>query len=348
MSARFDRALLSAYLLPEWPRALLLGVLLTAGIALQLANPQIARMFIDHAQAGEALDRLIWLALLFIGVALLSQAASIAETFVAEDLGWRTTNILRANLTRHVLELDGSFHGAHTPGELLERTDGDVSAIAGFFSRFVVQVLGSGLALLGVLVLLFVEDWRVGALMSVCSLGALVFVARGGGCVAARSETAREAAAELTSYIEERLGGLPDIKASGADEHAMRGLHQRLGARFRSVAASVMAGWAFQAVVEVLLVLGTGAALALSVWLFNAGAMTLGTIYVVFRYTTMLRPPLDRLSRQMNEMLQATGAVVRVRELLGSRPSVREEHDAAGLRQAHSRCSRFRQVSATT
>ena len=134
------RALLSTYLRPEWPRAVLLGLLLFAGIGLQLANPQIARTFIDQAQAGAPFERLVRIALLFLGVALLTQVATVAETYVAENLGWRTTNALRADLTRHVLALDGSFHAEHGAGELIERIDGDVSAIAGFFARFVVHV----------------------------------------------------------------------------------------------------------------------------------------------------------------------------------------------------------------
>ena len=125
--------LLTTYLRPEWPRAVLLGVLLFVGIGLQLANPQIARVFIDHAQAGEPLDQLVWIALVFMAIVLLSQVATVAETYVAEDLGWRTTNALRADLAHHVLELDAELHASHTTGELIERIDGDVSAIADFF-----------------------------------------------------------------------------------------------------------------------------------------------------------------------------------------------------------------------
>src|SRR5215207_5137006 len=177
---RFDRDLLSTYLRPEWPRVLLLGLLLFAGIGLQLANPQIVRAFIDRAQAGEPLEQLVW----------------------------RTTNALRADLTRHVLDLDNSFHAQHNPGDLIERIDGDVSAIADFFSRFVLQVLGSGVFLLGVLVLLFLEDWRIGALLSAFALAALLFMMRGGGFVAVRAAAARQAAADLSGYLEERLAGL--------------------------------------------------------------------------------------------------------------------------------------------
>src|SRR5260370_27556469 len=64
-----------------------------------------------------------------------------------------------------MLRVDARCHTAHTPGELIERVDGDVATLARFFSRFVVSVLGNGLLLLGVLGLLYHVDWRVGAAM---------------------------------------------------------------------------------------------------------------------------------------------------------------------------------------
>ncbi|MBA2370471.1 MAG: ABC transporter ATP-binding protein [Chloroflexi bacterium] len=316
------RSLLATYLRPEWPRAALLGLLLVTGIALQLANPQVARIFIDRARSGEPLERLSWIALLFLGIALFTQVATVAETYVAENLGWRTTNALRADLTRHVLDSDSSFHAEHTPGELIERIDGDVSAIAGFFSRFVVEVLGSAMFLVGVLVLLYREDWHVGALLTIFALAAVLFMTRGGGFVAVRARAVREASADLSSYLEERLTGLPDLKTSGADAYAMRGLQTRLAARFHRARSSAMAGAAFNGTVAVLFALGTGAALALSTGLHDAGAITLGTVYLVFRYTGMLHQPLQRLTRQMNSFQQATGGIVRVRELLATRARV--------------------------
>jgi len=314
--------LLSTYLRPEWPRILLLGLLLFAGIGLHLANPQIARTFIDRAEAGEPLDRLVWIALLFIAAAAFTQATVVAEAFVAEDLGWRTTNALRTDLTRHVLDLDASFHAAHSPGDLIERVDGDVSVIADFFARFVVQVIGSAAFLLGVLALLFREDWRIGALLTVAALAAFAFMTRGGGFVAVRAGASRQAVADLSGYLEERLTGLPDLKTSGADAYALRGLDERLAARFHRARASAMAGSLFNMVVGVVFALGTGAALASGAALHDTGALTLGSVYVVFRYTGMLRQPLQRLARQMNAFQQATGGIVRIGELLATRTRV--------------------------
>jgi len=316
------RVLLATYLRPEWPRAVLLGVLLFSGIGLQLANPQIAKLFIDEAQAQKPFDRLVLIALLFIVVALLTHAAAVAETYVAENLGWRTTNALRVDLTRHVLGLDASFHAEHTPGNLIERIDGDISAIADFFARFVVHVVGNSVFLIGVLVLLLLEDWRVGGVLTLCAVAALVFMSRGGAFVTSKSRAARQSTADLSGYLEEHLGGLPDLKANGADAYVLRRLNQRLAARFQSIRASVMAGSIFNTVVGVIIVLGTGAALWLSSVLMFDGALTLGSVYVVFRYTAMLRQPLERLTRHMNSFLSAAGAASRVRELLATAPQI--------------------------
>ena len=320
----FDRDLVARYLRPQRPRLVLLAVLLFAGIGLQLANPQLARVFVDHAQSGAPSATLARIAAVFLAVALLTQVATVAETYVAEDLGWRTTNALRVDLTRHVLALDDSFHDRHGPGELIERIDGDVAAIAQFFARFVVHVVGSVLFLAGVLALLWREDWRIGAVLTVFACAAVAFMTRGGGFVGARARDARQANAELSAFLEERLAGLADIKANGADSYTMRRFHERLRARFRTGRRSVLAASVFSNTVDGLFVAGSGAALALSVALHRSGALTVGAIFMVFRYTTMLRLPLERLSRHMNSLQQATGGIVRVRELLATEPRVRD------------------------
>ncbi len=319
---KLARSLLFSYLRPEWRRTAVLGVLLLAGIGLQLANPQIVKVFIDRAVAGASPAQLATTAVLFLVVAVLAQVATVAETYLAEDLGWRTTNALRADLTRHVLSLDGSFHAEHSSGELIERIDGDVSAIADFFARFVVQILGSGLFLVGVLVLLYAADWRVGAVLTVCSLVGVGFMIRGGGFVAGRAGAARQAAAALTGYLEESLGALPDLKANGADAYAMRRMNERLATRFHRAWRAAQGGSLFNGVIGVIFAAGTGAALALSIGLHAAGAMTIGTVFLVFRYAGMLQVPLGRLTYQMNRLQQALGGVVRVRGLLDTKPRV--------------------------
>ena len=143
--------LLARYLKSQWLLASLLAALLFSNFILQLINPQIMRRFIDTVQTGAA-ETLLRVGLLFIGVALVQQAVSVLATYVSENVGWTATNGLRADLAEHCLRLDMSFHNAHTPGEMIECIDGDVTALSTFFSQFVIQVFGSALLLVGVLV----------------------------------------------------------------------------------------------------------------------------------------------------------------------------------------------------
>jgi ATP-binding cassette, subfamily B, bacterial len=325
----FDRDFVATYLRPQRRRLALLAVVLVSAIALQLANPALLGRFIDRAQSGAPLETLVGIASTFLLVALLTQIATVAETYVAEDVGWRTTNALRVDVTRHVLALDDSFHSEHGPGELIERIDGDVSAIAEFFARFVVHVVGSALFLIGVLALLWRADWRIGAVLTVCSATALAFMTRGGGFVGRHARDARQANAELSAFLEERLTGLPDIKANGADSYTMHRLHERLRARFVTGRRSILATSMFSNTVNAVFVAGAAVSLGLSVLLHRSGALTIGGVFVVFRYTTMLRLPLERLSRHMNSFQQATGGIVRVRELLSIEPRVVDGDGAA-------------------
>ena len=103
------------------------------------------------------------------------------------------------------------------------------------------------------------------------------------------------------------------------------------------IGAAAIAAAMFNGVVGLFFAVGTGAALALSAALFGGGAITLGAVYLVFRYTGMLRLPLERLSRQMNSFQQATGGIVRVRELLATRRRVSSTAPARRSRRARCR-----------
>ncbi len=137
--------LLAQYLKPQWGAALFLVMLLVSNIGLQLLNPQILRRFIDAVVTGREIAALIRMAALFLGVAVAGQAVTLGVTYLGETVAWKATNALRRDLTAHCLKLDMAFHKAHTPGELIERIDGDVSTLAGFFSEMALHLLANGL-----------------------------------------------------------------------------------------------------------------------------------------------------------------------------------------------------------
>jgi ATP-binding cassette, subfamily B, bacterial len=309
------RDLLLTYLGPQWPRVLLLGLLLAASLTLELLNPQLLSRFIDRALAGEALSALTWMATLYLLVALGVQAVALAETYIAADVGLIATNRLRADLTRHVLQLDPAFHNTHTPGELIERVDGDVTTLNNFFSRFVVNLLGNALLLLGVLALLFGIDWRVGAGVSALAITALLALNAVRGFALPRWEAARQTEAELYGFIEERLSGTEDIRANGAVAYVLRRLFERERAVFRRQLTAAAWGIGTGSVSIVLLATCSAVGLGLGIYLYQLGEITLGTIYLIFTYTALLNRPIDQITRQMEDLQKAGAGLGRINAL---------------------------------
>ena len=221
--------LLSQHIRPQKQRFFLLAALLLGSIGLRIFAPQIMRVFIDSALAGEALQTLTWTAMAFIGVALLQQVIAVGVTYLGENVAWTATNALRAELAWHALNLDMKFHNDHTPGELIERIDGDVTELATFFSQFALNLVSNGLLLIGILVALFLEDWRAGLGFTVFSVVTILILGRLKDIAVPHQKARRQAEAEMYGFLEEQLAGTEDIRSSGAVDYSIRELFRHQG-----------------------------------------------------------------------------------------------------------------------
>jgi ABC-type multidrug transport system fused ATPase/permease subunit len=308
-------SLLARYLRPQWIRVVVLGVLLLLTIGLQLANPQIVRYFIDSATTGAAIETLIWAAVAFLGIALLTQLVTVAATYVGENVGWTATNNLRGDLAMHILRLDMPFHKTHTPGELIERIDGDVTALSKFFSQFVIHVLGNILLMFGVLIVLFIEDWRLGASLGVFVLVTMFALNKMRGMAIPAMTAERQASAEQFGFVEERLAGLDDVRANGAGAHAMRGMYKVMHKQYWAARKAWEVEGRMWGITISLFTIGTVTALGVGAYLFQAGALTLGTLYLLYSYSQLLRQPLEALTDQLRELQRAGAGIGRVQQL---------------------------------
>ncbi|MEU5613044.1 ABC transporter ATP-binding protein [Streptomyces sparsogenes] len=301
------------FLLPGPGPTALLALTITAATALPLAAPQFTRRLVDGAAAGADTRRLTLIALAYLALAVAGQAARTATAWLAGKAAWDGTDRLREHLAEHALGLDLAFHARHTPGELIERVDGDVAAIADFLVAFLLDVVAGVLLLCGVIVVVSAVDPRVGAiLLAYCALVGLGMVHAQRLAVPSATR-ARAAGATLYGFLEERLAGAEDLRANGAGEHTVRRFHQasaglwRTGRRASAVGSSVLAatGGAFAA--------GTALMAGLS------GTLSIGTAVLLFQYTLMVRTPFERLIDQLRHYQTALAGVARVGDLLAER-----------------------------
>lgn len=319
-------AVLRVYLGPLKWAVLLLAALLLTGTALNLYLPQLLGRFVDNAKLGAGADiaLLSRLALLYIVLAVGVQIMLASATYVGARVGWSATNKLRADLMAHLLSLDMQEHKERTPGEMIERIDGDVTALSNFFSQFAVRVFGAALLLLGAVVMFYRIDLWVG-------LGVTLFVVvtmsvmnrvRQAGIEPTRLE--RESSAKLFGYVEERLAGLDDVRSLGAGEHHLRGF-LRVQREFfeRSIESWKKRSMVWQFSMG-LFVMGYVGILSAAVGLYTAGTITLGTAFLLYQYMSMVEEPVDQLTQQLQDLQKAGASLVRVGELLALKTALPE------------------------
>jgi ATP-binding cassette, subfamily B, bacterial len=314
--------LLSQHIRPQKGRFILLATLLLGSIGLRIFAPQIMRTFIDSALAGEALQTLTWTALTFIGVALLQQVIAVGVTYLGENVAWTATNDLRAELAWHALNLDMRFHNDHTPGELIERIDGDVTELATFFSQFALNLVSNGLLLVGILVALFLEDWRAGLGFTLFSVATILILGRLKDIAVPHQKARRQAEAEMYGFLEEQLAGTEDIRSSGAVDYSIRELFRHQSIIFTHNQRSHFKRWIIENAMGLALTTGTLLAISSGYWLFTAGLVTIGTVYLFIHYINLLEEPFWAMTHEI-ESFQTIGACVeRLTEFRDFKPEV--------------------------
>ena len=319
--------LFSGYLRPHRRRALLLAVILLIAIALQLVNPQLIKRFIDGATTGESASSLIPVAVAFMVIAVVHQMLAVWATYLAEQIGWSATNQLRADLTEHVLHLDMGFHKGTSPGELIERIDGDVTALSNFFSSMMIKVVGNGVLLIGIIVLLWRESWIIGLAITIVTTITLLGLGRLHGVTVPWNKDIRATSAEMYGFIGEQVDGTEDVEANGATEF-MLSRFDGIQRRWLPQIVRGWTGWAMMWSTSMALYFFTIAIVFITgAWLYAAGTLSLGSVYLVFQYVEMAHHPVEQIREQLIDLQKAGASIERVEELLNRTSALRQRAD---------------------
>lgn len=329
MASRTSHARLFAHLLRPNRRALaLLAVVLTLASLVPLAGPQLLRAFIDNAVADAPLATLVLIAAGYVALGLVAQIASIGTTYTATRMAWTATNELREDAAAHALSLDLAFHGTTSPGTLIERIDGDATAITKLFTNVVLKVAGGALTVVGAIVLVTIEDWRVGVAFGVFVAISVVVIARLRSAAVPAVMEERAAFADVVGLIEEQLDGRDDLRALGAADFALDRHEQASGHHTRSLHRAWGASASVWTTTNGSFVLGSLGMLTGGWLLYRAGTITIGTVFLLFQYVQILRRPMEVIAEQLQEVQRAGAGAARIAALLEERAVVRHDGTA--------------------
>jgi ATP-binding cassette, subfamily B, bacterial len=312
------------------PRALLisLGGTLLATFA-SLTIPLLQRDVIDNV----IVTRRDSIAPLVIGL-LIAAAANFGGVFMRRFWGGRIAldvqHEMRTDLFDSLSRLDGARQDEIHTGQLVGRSISDLNMVQGIL-QMVPLSLGSVVLFVFSLVIMVTLSPPL-TLVVVAVAPALWVIAR-----ASRKKLfpaswhAQQQVGEVAGIVEEAIGGVRVIKGFGQEEQEMRRLEAAseglFASRLRTIRLTMRYGPALTAVP----LLGMLGVLALGGWLAINGHVTLGTFLAFSSYLAQLTGPVRVLTGFVTMGQEARASVIRVLEVIDSRPVITDKPDAIEL-----------------
>ncbi len=290
------------------------GVAGTALIVVQAAllASVIDRALLHGAPVSDLVPQFVGLGLTVAGRAL---CLWIAER-VAQGTAVAVTRTLRRQLLGHALDLGPVWLAGERAGELSLTATRGVEALGVYFGRYLPQAMLAGIAPIGILVWVGVEDWVSGVVL--LGMVALVPVAM---IVFGREATKRATGqwrrlSSLSARYLELIQGLPTLRAAGRAALGRRevaasteGLRQTTMGTLRVAFLSALA-------MELISGLGVGlVAMLLGLRLLN-GSLGLGTALAVLLVAPEVFVPLRRAGAEFHASTEGQAAAARIWNVL--------------------------------
>ncbi len=251
--------------------------------------------------------------------------------YLINYVGFSATTDLRNVVFDKVLKQSAQFFEAHSTGKLMSSILNDIDKIQVAISHILADFLRQSFVLIGLLVLLTSNDWRL-ALVSLTVLPfVLVPTARLGKRIRKTSRRTQDHTGELNEILQETLSGHQVVKAFVTEPYESKrfggAAHRLLKSNLRYVSQQAIAS----PVIEFFGAITIVGLLTYARLQIKAGAMTSGQFMSFVVTLLMVYEPVKRLTGIHNIFQQAIGASQKVFEYLDHAEEIAERPGARKL-----------------
>ncbi len=299
---------------------LLLGILIDLAFTVGLASSM--EYLIDDA-IGAHDTELLWQLLIGLTIAVLVAAvAAVARDYLYAKLGTAVVNDLRLRLFEHLQQLSANFYAKTKVGDIVARFATDLAAVQNAVVLAIPETLIGVLGVALSAVLLFRLEWQL-ALITVMALPVLTIGPRILGPRAERASLAlRQEEAAVVSAVQENIGAQPVVKAFGLQRSEVAGFSTRLEGTFDAGLRFNILSYLVERTPNVSFMLLHVVVLGIGVFKTFEGQLEVGQLVTFNALTVTLSAYVTSLTRVSPVLLQASGGVHRIAELLDEQPQV--------------------------
>ncbi|MCL1804320.1 MAG: ABC transporter ATP-binding protein/permease [Eubacteriaceae bacterium] len=148
-----------SYLLPYWPRLLLvLGCILFSSWLSLMPSILMGRM-VDEGFIGQNLDMLLKLIAASFGVLTLSNLIGVLESWLNTWIAQHITYDMRNKMFRHLLNMSTRFFNSSKQGEVITRMTSDISSVQSVISGTLTGLINNISVLTLALITMYQKNW---------------------------------------------------------------------------------------------------------------------------------------------------------------------------------------------
>ncbi|MFZ0187243.1 MAG: ABC transporter ATP-binding protein [Streptosporangiaceae bacterium] len=305
-----------------------LGGALLAALA-TAAIPLVQRRIIDDVIVTH--KESIWP---LAGLLLVAAAVNFAGIYMRRYRGGRVSldvqHDLRTELFDSLSRLDGARQDEIRTGQLVGRSISDLNMVQGIMSM--VPVTLGNIVLFVVSLGIMVVLSPVLTLVTVAVAPALWLIA-----LASRrklfpaSWDAQQQSGEVVGLVDEAIGGVRVVKGFGQEEQEQEQLEATSAHLFASRLRMIRLTARYNPALTAVPSLGLVGVIALGGWLAIHGSITLGTFLAFSAYLAQLTGPVRMLTYMITLGQEARASVIRVFDIIDSRPVIADRPDAIEL-----------------
>jgi subfamily B ATP-binding cassette protein MsbA len=282
----------------------------------------LVRPLFDGLFEDGSLDGVIMIGGLIAGLFLLRAVASFTQRLIVVSVGLKVTTRLQGLMLRHMLTLDQRFFRDNSPGSLLERVRGDATALQSLATTALMSLGRDSITLISLLVVMLATDWQwtLSALIGIPLLVVPLYLLH--RLIRATSLQSREAAARLSTRLDEIFHGIQTIKLNrlerSEDERFERELKGFLRPSLRAQAGQA----ANPATMDLLAAVGFIAVLWFGGQQIVSGEKTIGQFLSFFTALGLMFEPLRRLSNVAGQVQASLASVERIYAVLDTNSTI--------------------------
>jgi len=319
------------YIRPRRAMFSFVQVLHVLAVLLIILPPLAMRYLIDVAIPARDLNLLIVTAGAIVGIFVLFFAIAAFKEYWGHEVAQGITSRLRNDLYGHFQKLSMSFHDRTKAGGLMSRLVDDINVVQEVVHHGPEALVLAVVMILGVMVLMFVQEWRL-ALVALAIVPLMVlFTQRTAGRMWRKFRDVRERKAALSDVLEENLNGIQVIKAFSGEDREYETIAQQNQHHYHSR----------MGVIRHMCVLFPGAMLIHNVgvavvvvyggYLVMEDAMTLGKLFAFIMLMQYFFHPIMRMVMITEQAGQFFASLERFWEYMDIDPDIRDRPDAGTL-----------------